>query len=376
MATSLRRILAASLTTCTVLNAQRTWVVDDSGGPGVDFTDLPPAIAAAAAGDDVVVHAGIYEPVTITRAIRLIGLTGAVVRPRSFTAFEFVIRGIPAGESCSISGLEFRGQSSANRFRIEACPGYVAIADCSVRHPIWVPSIIDCAAVSLIGCSMDTGLSIARSAVSAVQCAFSGYAGNSTAPPTIFAGSSELDLTACSVRGLDAQLSFYGTDAVALLDSHMKIRSQSGIYAGANSPRASITASGLSHVTSDPRVVLVPGPGGIPFVRMPLPALRARSYRLGTTLSIQVETADNNLYAVFAALPTPPFSLPWGRQWMDLATEVLLVAGVQPIGGTTVPLAIPAIPGLEGRIFTFQSLAGPALNDMSMSNPLTLVLRR
>ena len=31
-----------------VLAFQATvWTVDDSGGPGVDFTDLPPAIAAA-----------------------------------------------------------------------------------------------------------------------------------------------------------------------------------------------------------------------------------------------------------------------------------------------------------------------------------------
>ena len=40
-----------------VLPAQRTWIVDKKGGPGVDFTDIPPAIAAATAGDRIEVRA-------------------------------------------------------------------------------------------------------------------------------------------------------------------------------------------------------------------------------------------------------------------------------------------------------------------------------
>ena len=35
--------------------AADTWVVDASGGPGSDFTDIPPAIAAAVSGDVILV---------------------------------------------------------------------------------------------------------------------------------------------------------------------------------------------------------------------------------------------------------------------------------------------------------------------------------
>jgi hypothetical protein len=39
-----------------VAAAQRTWVVDSMGGIGSHFTDLPPAIAAAARGDTILVR--------------------------------------------------------------------------------------------------------------------------------------------------------------------------------------------------------------------------------------------------------------------------------------------------------------------------------
>lgn len=36
--------------------SQRTWKVHHAGGPGVDFTDLPPAVAAASPGDEIWVY--------------------------------------------------------------------------------------------------------------------------------------------------------------------------------------------------------------------------------------------------------------------------------------------------------------------------------
>ena len=44
-------VALAALAWATVGQAQRTWVVDGAGGPGADFADVPPAIAAAAPGD-------------------------------------------------------------------------------------------------------------------------------------------------------------------------------------------------------------------------------------------------------------------------------------------------------------------------------------
>jgi hypothetical protein len=51
---------------CLLLSAHtaaqgKVWVVDDSAGPGIDFTTLPPAIATAAEGDTILVHPGNYH---------------------------------------------------------------------------------------------------------------------------------------------------------------------------------------------------------------------------------------------------------------------------------------------------------------------------
>ena len=43
------------------LASSKTWIVDDDGGPGVDFTDIQPAIDAAAPGDLIVVRNGDYN---------------------------------------------------------------------------------------------------------------------------------------------------------------------------------------------------------------------------------------------------------------------------------------------------------------------------
>lgn len=60
--------------------AQTVWTVDDSGG--ADFTDLQPAIDAAAAGDVIHVLPGTYGPGVVTKSLRILGDTGSgVIRP-------------------------------------------------------------------------------------------------------------------------------------------------------------------------------------------------------------------------------------------------------------------------------------------------------
>ncbi len=41
-----------------------TWIVDQNNGPGTNFTDLPPALVAAASGDTILVRPGGYTAST------------------------------------------------------------------------------------------------------------------------------------------------------------------------------------------------------------------------------------------------------------------------------------------------------------------------
>ena len=71
----LRAAIVAGLASAAAAN---TLLVDDDGGPGVDFTDLPPAIQAAQDGDLIFVRAGAYSATTIAgKRLTLIAEAGA-----------------------------------------------------------------------------------------------------------------------------------------------------------------------------------------------------------------------------------------------------------------------------------------------------------
>lgn len=61
-------------------------VVDDDGGPGVDYTELADALAAASPGDIVRLHAGEYAPIVLTTPLTILGEPGAVVAGPSMIA--------------------------------------------------------------------------------------------------------------------------------------------------------------------------------------------------------------------------------------------------------------------------------------------------
>ena len=77
-ATNVARCLAC-LTLCSPAVAGII-VIDDDGGPGVDFTDIPPAVAAALPGDTLWIHAGSYSAFTIDgKHLSLLGLDAGQV---------------------------------------------------------------------------------------------------------------------------------------------------------------------------------------------------------------------------------------------------------------------------------------------------------
>jgi pectin methylesterase-like acyl-CoA thioesterase len=81
---SLLRFLTGLVAAATAgsLSAQQTFLVNAGGGPGVNFTSLPPAIAAAADGDTIVVQAGPFGEgavgFTTSKGITILGQGGAV----------------------------------------------------------------------------------------------------------------------------------------------------------------------------------------------------------------------------------------------------------------------------------------------------------
>lgn len=81
------------------LAAQTTWIVDDTPGPGVDFSSITAALAVAGPFDVVDVRPGDYGAFQLTRSTRIIGSQGARVSGTSS------VLGLPAGSWTFIADL-------------------------------------------------------------------------------------------------------------------------------------------------------------------------------------------------------------------------------------------------------------------------------
>ncbi|MFK7740898.1 MAG: hypothetical protein AB8H80_11300 [Planctomycetota bacterium] len=123
--------LAGSLT-----SQSTTWVVDANNGPGTHFTDLPPAVAAAAPGDIVVVRyvdplITAYTAPTIDKALTVVSEGG-----RAGLVGPLVVQNLPAGEDVVLRGLRLApfatatGTTGSSRFVIWFNDGSVHLQDC------------------------------------------------------------------------------------------------------------------------------------------------------------------------------------------------------------------------------------------------------
>ena len=93
------------------------WVVDDDGGPGVDFMQIQTAVDAAASGDRIVVRAGQYAPFKIEyKALHVLGEGSSLVTvdpgPLSEKQVGLTISGAPASGEVVVSGMTVHAHGS------------------------------------------------------------------------------------------------------------------------------------------------------------------------------------------------------------------------------------------------------------------------
>lgn len=110
-ARAIAAIIAIALISSSAWGA--TWIVDANNGPGTNFTTISAALVAAQPGDRIIVRAGDYfETVLVTKGVTIIGWN-ATRYPMTIPANPFAnaihgglgVSGIPANETCVISGL-------------------------------------------------------------------------------------------------------------------------------------------------------------------------------------------------------------------------------------------------------------------------------
>lgn len=164
----------------------QTFVVDDDGGPGVDFTDLPDAVAAAPQGAVLLVRSGSYSSFVLSKGLTILGTAPGVVIAPGTRIFS-----LPAGRRVVLAALEPRD------LVVEACAGTVVLDQVTLPHPSQTTAgrllrVERCADVRVQGSTF--GLS---------GMEFTGRAG-------IGIRTSRVELVSTTVRGDSGQTTFCG----------------------------------------------------------------------------------------------------------------------------------------------------------------------
>lgn len=138
-------------------------VVDDDGGPGVDYTTLQPALDAAGPGDVLLLRPGDYHPAPAFPPAphRLVGKGLSIVADGSVRVHGLRIEDLPAGQDVLVRGIDL---GDAN-LQVVDCAGVVWLEDIvsqgqnfvAVQSPV---RIEDSAAVHLNRCELYAGQSL------------------------------------------------------------------------------------------------------------------------------------------------------------------------------------------------------------------------
>lgn len=92
---------AIAATLASTITAQTTWLVDDTPGPGVNFTSLPAAVAAAASGDTLRIRDGNYAGFSVSGKALTLRQDGA----GTVTIGAVEVTAVPTGAVFVLSNL-------------------------------------------------------------------------------------------------------------------------------------------------------------------------------------------------------------------------------------------------------------------------------
>jgi hypothetical protein len=142
------------------------WVVDDDLGPGADFADIADAVAAAQAGDVVLIRPGAYGaagPLVLSTGLTRVASAGS----GAVTCGRAVVSGLPAGEELVVRGITFKGpvNPTDDIVSITANAGGVWFEECAFGPAV---------AWSVFSIGPKTGVSVAGSSVILLRSSLTG----------------------------------------------------------------------------------------------------------------------------------------------------------------------------------------------------------
>lgn len=362
------------------LPAQTTWIVNAAGGPGVHFTALAPAVAAAAPGDTILVHAGPFleggEPFVTNKGLTIVGVGGQV--PIWTTATQPIeVNGLPAGQTFRMAGFH-RVSNGEIGVRLTNCVGAVHLENLRAREPDWV--FPNTAAVAIDNCASVTMRAVDTFGYPAVQITNSGVVMTSCrlgithiglgGGPCLQATNSAVDLV---MPRFDAAWHPY---AITATGSQLRIAGTGAALVVGGSP-ISVVANGGA-VAIDPRVVMgsTPVAGSAVVTFGPLAAsFPTANATPGATWAVTTTAAPG--WTIFQAFGAPGLlqTSPLGSLGIDpLQPYAFFPAAVVPAAGVvTNTLSIP-LGMARGSAWATQAVVWDGVT-LSLGAPATFVVQ-
>ncbi len=407
--------LGSSLSCC--LPAQQIWRVECAGGPGVDFTDLPQAVAAASPGDEIWVYRDYSHPCpgwvgytapNIDKPLRIVGFSSNPWLPGVNMRGLVTVTAIPAGSCVILSNLLFAhgGTLTIDPIGIEAtnCLGDVIIEGALLQSSGIVGATMQfqsCANVILRGCmfhisgapvsAVDSSVLVTNTLINHEAPWFPGtmFSPTQTAEGLRLTNSTATIITSLvwgsGVINLPPLSQWQARSAVMLDNSTLEVGPGTFLIVGPFSPifgnpdSYRTFGSGIATVYQDPRAFI----DHVPYITNgppPIPRdLHATMHnQIGANASFDLIVAGPPAgYAVLAVgnYSSPPLPTSLGPLWLDPATITVigcnLLDPVQGLHNSTLfcPAGVPV-----GYAFALQSVVLAPNGTMSLTIPSPVVV--
>lgn len=367
----------------TTLAAQQVHVVDASGGPGSQFTEISDAVAAAVTGDTIEVRGGTYAQFEVDKGISVLRSDGFVQ-----VLGGVRVRDVPAGWPVVISGLTFG--PALNEYGIDIRDNLGAVhLDAVTRNAIFVGvSIHNSTLVTLRECALlgtDIAVSVTGSNVHMDGCQVTASAEvNGRAGAALRSESSVVYVGGSVLHG--GASSFYPgfeSPGLHLVSGDVVLGAGTSVHAGIVPPNFSLPVEAIytegGSIRKDTAVDVIPF-GGSPAILGPaavtdtvVPAVRVQGAAPGEDFTADVFAPEGSTTVTFIGAASPPIETPLGVFWTS-APRFVVDVGVVPVGGSrTVLMPVPlTFPG--GISFAVQAVAVLG-GDLHFSTPSVAVVR-
>ncbi|HZN38586.1 MAG TPA: hypothetical protein VFD82_07270 [Planctomycetota bacterium] len=370
----------------------QTFVVDANNGPGTNFLDIPPAIAAVPNGSVLLVRSGTYGPIAMSgRSLSVLAEPGAVVTSTgpidiaNVGALQsVVVRGVrvPSGGLASAQATNCQGLVMFDRVDQIAAPGVFTAFGIHLQG-------CDQAVVRQCSARGMAALAVEQSQATVERCLLQGEdLTNAGGGSGIAAQNSALTIARCFVRGgnggfvatpLGIVVAHPGAAVWLNTSTASFCDDGSGGYVAGASPLAphAVVDGYNSQVMFDNNTVLVPSGGALPFspnvaaAWISCASVATQPAPPGGTVQTSVLSPAGSFVCLLFGRPAAPMAVPgiWpGRLWLDPAATVV-VAGFMSVGMiANFSLAVPATPALIGERYGWQAVLLQASGGLRFGN--------